>query len=82
MKLSNIESLYSDRVRVIGERTAAELLGISAATLRRMASRNGSPQRIRISERRVGYRLDDIQKWLVERSHVGVRNPSNVGGTR
>jgi predicted DNA-binding transcriptional regulator AlpA len=55
---------YSASARVIPESTAAELLGISKATLRRMAERNEAPARLRISPRRIGYRLSDIHKWL------------------
>jgi predicted DNA-binding transcriptional regulator AlpA len=69
MSFSDFEAEYVAPARIVTEATAAELLGVSAATLRRMASRNQSPPRLRISPRRVGYRLSDIKKWLSEQAY-------------
>jgi hypothetical protein len=45
--------------RLLNEQAAAELLGISADTLRRMAMR-GTIRRVTISPRRIGYRVGDL----------------------
>jgi predicted DNA-binding transcriptional regulator AlpA len=53
--------------RVLSELEAADLLGISHDTLRRMHQRGEGPRRLKISERRVGYRVSDIHRWLDQR---------------
>ncbi|HMF22503.1 MAG TPA: helix-turn-helix domain-containing protein [Pseudolabrys sp.] len=49
-------------------REAAERLGISMATLRRMAQRGEGPQRIRISDRRIGYPDSALAAFVASRS--------------
>jgi predicted DNA-binding transcriptional regulator AlpA len=46
--------------KIIDEKEAARLRGVSVDTLRRQAARGEGPHRIRLSPRRVGYRLGDI----------------------
>jgi predicted DNA-binding transcriptional regulator AlpA len=53
--------------RVVSETAAAEFLGISIDTLRRACTRGEGPPRLRLSQRRVGYRLRDLDVWLNER---------------
>jgi predicted DNA-binding transcriptional regulator AlpA len=48
--------------RIVSEKTAAEIRGVSPDTLRRQAARGEGPQRIRLSPRRVGYRMSEILK--------------------
>jgi hypothetical protein len=45
--------------RIVSEKKAAELQGVSVDTIRRKSAR-GELQRIQISPRRVGYRLGDV----------------------
>jgi predicted DNA-binding transcriptional regulator AlpA len=49
--------------RIISERVAAEILGISPDTLRRLNSRFEGPKRHRISPRRVGYKLSEVEAY-------------------
>ena len=49
--------------RLINEKTAAEILGISQDTLRRLARHNQGPLRRKISPRRVGYKLSDVEAY-------------------
>jgi predicted DNA-binding transcriptional regulator AlpA len=49
---------------VVSERDAAKILGVSPDTLRRLVRSGEGPQRIRISARRVGYRLSAIDAFL------------------
>jgi predicted DNA-binding transcriptional regulator AlpA len=50
--------------RVIAEHAAAAMIGISLPTLRRRVRAGDGPPVIRLSERRIGYRLRDLRKWL------------------
>jgi hypothetical protein len=56
---SHLAAVFAAK-RVVSEDAAATLLGISPDTLRRTAQRDGKPERLRLSPRRVGYRLSDI----------------------
>jgi predicted DNA-binding transcriptional regulator AlpA len=51
-------------LRILSEAATAQLLSLSAETLRRMAHRGEGPIRLRLSRRRVGYRLRDVMAWL------------------
>lgn len=55
-----IDPLYLEKV--ITQAEAARLRGVSIDTLKRNSLRGESPQRIRLSPRRVGYRLRDVLK--------------------
>jgi predicted DNA-binding transcriptional regulator AlpA len=46
--------------RIISEKEAAQLRNVSPDTLRRQAARGEGPRRIRLSPRRVGYRLSEV----------------------
>jgi predicted DNA-binding transcriptional regulator AlpA len=54
----DLQSLYADRI--ISESEACVLLGVSADTLQRRSRRGEGPARLKLSPRRVGYRLADI----------------------
>jgi predicted DNA-binding transcriptional regulator AlpA len=49
--------------RLISERTAAEILNFSPDTLRRLGQRGEGPTRRKISPRRVGYRLSEVEAY-------------------
>jgi hypothetical protein len=46
--------------RIVSEQEAARLRGVSVDTLRRQAVRGEGPKRVRLSPRRIGYRLGDV----------------------
>jgi predicted DNA-binding transcriptional regulator AlpA len=50
--------------RGISETAAAEILGISVDTLRRMGKRNEGPKRRRVSPRRVSYSERECYAYL------------------
>lgn len=52
--------------RLLNPREAANILGVSRWTLKRLAD---GPPCIQISPRRSGYRLSDIRSWLDRRAH-------------
>src|SRR5689334_635564 len=49
--------------RLISERLAAEILGFSADTLRRLSQRGEGPARRRVSPRRIGYKLSEVEAY-------------------
>jgi predicted DNA-binding transcriptional regulator AlpA len=48
---------------LINERVAAKILGISCDTLRRLGQRDEGPRRRKISPRRVGYKLSEVEAY-------------------
>jgi predicted DNA-binding transcriptional regulator AlpA len=53
-----------DSVRVVDEPTAIMLTGISPRTWDRLRARGETPPITKLSERRIGYRIVDLRKWL------------------
>jgi predicted DNA-binding transcriptional regulator AlpA len=62
-------------VRVISEPEAVRHVGVSPRTWDRMRSRGELPPITRISDRRVGYRLTDLEAWLDARRITEVTSP-------
>jgi predicted DNA-binding transcriptional regulator AlpA len=60
MSDSLIDQIDMLRNRLITEAEACALYGYSHDTLRRRAARGEGPPRIKVSPRRVGYRLRDV----------------------
>jgi predicted DNA-binding transcriptional regulator AlpA len=54
-----LDKIFAEK-RVISEDEAARILGVSPDTLRRNAERGNKPERLRLSARRVGYRLSEV----------------------
>lgn len=52
------------RRRVIGTADAAKFCDLSVKTLRRMKDSGAIPAPIRLSERRIGWRIGDLIDWL------------------
>jgi predicted DNA-binding transcriptional regulator AlpA len=53
--------------RVVSENEAAAIIGYSKDTLRREFAAGRAPPRVRLSLRRIGYRLSDIHRFLEQR---------------
>lgn len=64
--MTNNPDDHGAATRVISEAAAADLLGLSAVTLKRMAARGEGPPRLKLSIRRVGYRLRDVESWVAK----------------
>ncbi len=63
-------------MELISRTTLADMLGISTRTLDRVDSLPaGFPDKIKITQRRVGYDLRDVHSWLLQQ-----RATSLVGG--
>lgn len=55
-------------LRVISERQAAAVLGLSTATMERLRATGTGPRAVRLTERRLGYRVCDLAAWIEERA--------------
>jgi predicted DNA-binding transcriptional regulator AlpA len=53
---------------VISKMEASKLINLSTDTLERMQRNGNGPKQVKLSERRVGYRMRDIRTWLNERA--------------
>jgi predicted DNA-binding transcriptional regulator AlpA len=60
----------SSEDRVIMERDAADFLSVGQSTLQRWRQLGTGPKFVRISARRLGYRLSDLRAFLVEREQA------------
>jgi predicted DNA-binding transcriptional regulator AlpA len=58
--------------RVISEQHAAELCGLSVATMRRMRQAGTGPAAVTLSSRRIGYRVATLDAWLAAREERAV----------
>lgn len=58
-----------EALTVISERAAAKRVGLSAATLRkwRRAKVGQGPAFVRLGEKRIGYRIADLDAWVSAR---------------
>lgn len=53
--------------RVLRTRDAAEFCGLSVSHFRRLHSRGEIPRAVRLSERRLGWRIGDLVAWISSR---------------
>jgi predicted DNA-binding transcriptional regulator AlpA len=64
MQENPVASIFPPDERVITEREAAAACGIHISTLRRAVAAGKGPAIVRLSERRIGYRIRDLRAWL------------------
>lgn len=62
METRRQEAELSPNDRIVTEKEAARIRGVSEYTLRRQAKDGEGPERIRLSKRRVGYRFSELLK--------------------
>ena len=65
-----VERTHTTLDHVVAESATAEIIGVSKATLRRMVERGEGPRRLKLSTRRIGYRLSDLEAWLSARGQI------------
>jgi predicted DNA-binding transcriptional regulator AlpA len=53
--------------RVLSEKDAARKTGLSPSFLRKLRYTGGGPAYIQLAERRIGYRENDLDRWIEER---------------
>lgn len=61
---------------VISEQEVARIISVSISTLRRLKTRGEGPPRIQVSRRRIGYRLNDVDRWLGQKTETNA--PSSL----
>lgn len=61
--MTNLSSAGNTPDRLITERATAEILSVSPDTLRRLNRRGKGPKRRKISPRRVGYKLSEVEAY-------------------
>lgn len=63
---------------LITERSTAKILGISCDTLRRLGRRDEGPRRRKISPRRVGYKLSEVEAYRDGTMGLGAGGPAQT----
>jgi predicted DNA-binding transcriptional regulator AlpA len=63
---------------ILSEREVSEWLGISQPTLSRHRRYGTGPAFVRLSARRVGYRLSAVEAWLQAHEREALDDPSSV----
>ena len=66
MKQTDLPHLPSD-LRVVSESEAAAFCCLSLAHFRRLRREHKGPKHVRLSIRRIGYRIRDLLHWVNER---------------
>jgi predicted DNA-binding transcriptional regulator AlpA len=61
---------FLERERIVSAKQSAELCGVSIATWRRMYWAGKTPQAVRVSDRRLGWRVKDLLEHLANRGEV------------
>jgi predicted DNA-binding transcriptional regulator AlpA len=59
-----------DENRVLSAQQAAELYGVSVATFRRQYWAGKTPPALRVSDRRLGWRVKDLLEHLAKRANA------------
>lgn len=60
-------------LRVLTAPEASELLSVSIPVMDRWRAAGEGPRFIRLSARRIGYRLSDLRAWIESRAEGGAR---------
>jgi prophage regulatory protein len=55
---------------VTDRKTTARRIGLSTATLDRLVASNDFPKPIKLSPRRVGWRVADVDRWIADRANA------------
>ena len=66
---------------IVPEPEAAKLMNLAPRTLQRMRLEGGGPPYIQLSERRIGYSVDDLREWIAGRARASTsaRLPNSAG---
>jgi predicted DNA-binding transcriptional regulator AlpA len=69
-------------IRVLNETELCRMLGISNKTFERMRYRGDVPPKTQLSDRRVGYRVCDVEEWLDRRRQADDTPPFGAAKTQ
>jgi len=74
----------SENDRVYSEVWAAEFLHLSRRTLQNLRSVGGGPVFVKLGERRIGYTLGALRKWVASRSVTSTADATvrEIGGMK
>ena len=67
--------MHTDLDPILCEKELAKWLETSRPTLQRQRSDGSGPPFIKLSERRIGYRKSEVERWLALRTVNGELNP-------
>jgi predicted DNA-binding transcriptional regulator AlpA len=65
---SRTSGLDLDGLKVLSRPEVIALLNISKVTFDRLEQKGGGPRKVRLSPRRIGYRVCDVKAWLDSRA--------------
>jgi predicted DNA-binding transcriptional regulator AlpA len=63
---------------VLNERQVAAFLSVGMSTLQRWRSQGQGPSYVRLSTRRVGYRVSELHRWLASREMCPGQSPGEM----
>ena len=66
-----MNDLFLNEARVLTAAGASELLTVSIPVMERWRRDGTGPRFMRLSARRIGYRLSDLKVWMAERVEGG-----------
>ena len=69
-----------DRHRVVRRRDVCRLTGLARSTLYRMVQAGEFPLPVRLGQRAVAWRLEEVLRWLDSRPRAGVGDWSDANG--
>ena len=69
-------------IRVLTETELCRTLGISNKTFERMRYRGDVPPKTQLSDRRIGYRVSDVEEWLDRRRQADDTPPFGAAKTQ
>jgi prophage regulatory protein len=75
---ADVRASWSPTDRIIFEPERHAITGLSRPWWHQLEKRGRVPKRIKLSERRVGWLLSELEAWLRERA--AARNTENAGG--
>jgi len=69
-------------IRILRRRQTCDQVGMSQTRVDVLEKRGEFPQRVRISERAVGWRSDEIEAWILARPRAADVPPDKAGNPR
>lgn len=68
----------SNLSKLLDQRKAAELLGVSTRTIEGWRTTGEGPQFVRLSARAVRYRFQDVERFIAERLRKSTSDPGSA----
>ena len=54
-------------LKIVSQKEVVEIIGLCRSTIQRSRKKGSFPRAYQISERRIGFRLDEIHRWVETR---------------